>query len=763
LDLIKNPVSKKQIPIIFASLIILLASVLFSPPQKAKAQADDNWSTIMFNPATSTYIGGWSTFYNGLKVLLPDLKSHNINTVALYLTHQSYRFKCETDSQLCQQGGNFGFNEARQVADLVHQNDMNLIVGFEILTHQNDGVPGEALNVAHPEYMLAGNDWQSGRQYHAWEFAKYNGITYRSLQAHTASADNAPPNLFFWKQDASGTRDPFNLAAEQLIFKMADEQISAFTATDGTKPVGFFVGGDELSHFYDDPVAQTGHTASEIFAMVFNNVYNHIKSVDSKMEVIMWGDMLDPNNNGGPISVSNGAARDTAGATELLNKNIIIGDWHYDENENKPTRFNRITQMFPSLGEFINKGFRVMSVGWNDVQANRDFIWTGNMDQARSGMVMGHIYVTFVNGIATEMPKLLDDLSYNASDFFAPNADSKVIFRGIADSILQTADLIGLQRCRGTDYFCGEYPNCSNVNTQDGMYQGIFRDYYCSDNTAFHKIIDFPNDYASYWKFDGNANDESGRNNGTLMNGATIFSDSNRGNVLKMNQTGQYVKVPGSALLNMGTGSFTVSAWVKAGAGDLGTIVAKGPKLNSLNLFLTNEGKLFTEPNGGDFWRYSVDGKNFRDNQWHHVVANFDSSGPAINLYVDNILASGTKMYNNGANDKSNAYDLYIGNNNGEGGQYQFNGLIDDVMIYNRVLSPSEITRIFVGQGGVGYARFSSADINQDNSTDSADLDILKSDFLKITANFSNPRADINIDGQCTVRDLGILMSGWGK
>ncbi|MDD3486962.1 MAG: Calx-beta domain-containing protein [Candidatus Moranbacteria bacterium] len=58
---------------------------------------------------------------------------------------------------------------------------------------------------------------------------------------------------------------------------------------------------------------------------------------------------------------------------------------------------------------------------------------------------------------------------------------------------------------------------------------------------------------------------------------------------------------------------------------------------------------------------------------------------------------------------------------------------------------------------------YTAADINQDTQVNQADFDILKSDFLKLTANLGNPRSDINQDGQCTVKDLGILMSGWGK
>lgn len=55
----------------------------------------------------------------------------------------------------------------------------------------------------------------------------------------------------------------------------------------------------------------------------------------------------------------------------------------------------------------------------------------------------------------------------------------------------------------------------------------------------------------------------------------------------------------------------------------------------------------------------------------------------------------------------------------------------------------------------------SVVDINQDGSVNSTDFNILKTDFLKLTANLTNPKSDIDGDGQATVKDVGILMSGW--
>ena len=60
-------------------------------------------------------------------------------------------------------------------------------------------------------------------------------------------------------------------------------------------------------------------------------------------------------------------------------------------------------------------------------------------------------------------------------------------------------------------------------------------------------------------------------------------------------------------------------------------------------------------------------------------------------------------------------------------------------------------------------AHYSPADINMDLSINQTDLNLLKADFLKLTANLANPRSDIDQDGQATVKDVGIMMSNWNN
>ena len=735
--------------VIILCLCLSCALGVLGTSKQAKAESIKPWKGLLFGPGAGDSASP-EAFFNDFDVMIKNLKSRGLNTVVLMMDSGSYQFKCTTDDRLCTVWGEFKFADAQRMAQIVRQNNMNLIIALEIFTHQY----WQSIRQAYPEYMLAGNDWQSEKQYTAdpWVFVKYNGVTYRCVKDHTSSPSNAPPATAYWKQEASDTRDPFNTAGEQLTFKMIDELIDAFTY-NGVKPDGFSMEGDELDHFYDDPVKSTGKTAAEIFAMVFNNTYNHIKANNPNMEVIMWGDMLDPYWNGGTKAPNNSSGRDTAGATNYLNKNIIIGDWRYDENINTPTRFNEVKKIFPSVGEFIDKGFRVWPLSWADVKATEDLIWTGNMEQARTGKVMGHLYSNWVNHIVTELPKLLNSSTYKVPDSLLPPDQKDVYqgyYRGLADSINTTANLIGLQQCRGTDYYCGAYPNCTDCTQKSGYYGSEFRQYYCNNNVVSYNVMNFPSDYVAFWKFNGNTNDEKGQNNGTLQNGASIVTDASKGQAASFDGIDDFVKVPDSNSLDMGRGSLSISAWFKAGAGDLGTIVAKGPNLNNYTLFLHADGRLLLETNGGNFAKYTASGVNYRDNKWHHVVVIFDSSGPAINFYVDNVLSSGTTFYGDGTNDKSSAFDLFIGNNNGSE-QYGFNGLLDDIMIFNRVLTPAEILRIYTDQGGSPPPIYKPEDVNSDGIVNTQDLQACANQILGIQ---SWQRADVNADGKFDVKDL---------
>ena len=97
--------------------------------------------------------------------------------------------------------------------------------------------------------------------------------------------------------------------------------------------------------------------------------------------MLMWGDRLidaSKYDYGEWEAAKNG----TAAAVDLIPKDIIICDWHYEVRES-----------YPSIPMFIEKGFRVLSSGWKDVGATKAFI---NHSRRHAGpKMLGHLFTTW--------------------------------------------------------------------------------------------------------------------------------------------------------------------------------------------------------------------------------------------------------------------------------------------------------------------------------------------------------------------------------
>ena len=79
---------------------------------------------------------------------------------------------------------------------------------------------------------------------------------------------------------------------------------------------------------------------------------------------------------------------------------------------------------------------------------------------------------------------------------------------------------------------------------------------------------------------------------------------------------------------------------------------------------------------------------------WYHLVGTYDSQTGNMCLYINGLLDNRWK--HNGPI-KANTNDLYIGHNP-YGLDQHFDGLIDEVMIFNRALSQEEVKQLFDAQ-----------------------------------------------------------------
>jgi len=226
-----------------------------------------------------------------------------------------------------------------------------------------------------------------------------------------------------------------------------------------------------------------------------------------------------------------------------------------------------------------------------------------------------------------------------------------------------------------------------------------------------------------YWNFEIGKNgdtayDMSGNsNNGTLTNATTsevwVDSKDGLGQALDFDGVDDYINVPADASHdNIWDGGGTVSYWIKprsAGESNVGYWLTKSAGSTDWTLF-ANTGtagetgfEFNVEWSGGTAkWRNPDTTPDIDFNNWHHIVLtyNTDSTSNDPVLYIDNTLFVLTEVVvPSGTIDSSSGRSIQIGNNLAT--TRTSDGYMDDVRIYNRALSASEVSRLYKNTGPI--------------------------------------------------------------
>ena len=247
------------------------------------------------------------------------------------------------------------------------------------------------------------------------------------------------------------------------------------------------------------------------------------------------------------------------------------------------------------------------------------------------------------------------------------------------------------------DVMIGAY---KNAGTAAGYFNGQIDDV-CIYNRALDGGEIAPVYYAAglmnHWKLDEaqgiTASDSAGSQNGILQNMTDeSWVHGRTGYALSFDGLDDYIEVTGYKGIT-GTASRTCCAWIKTIAAQQGSILSWGGELNGQKWIFRVEsnGTLAVGVGGG----YVCTTATVNNGQWHHVAAVLNDDGsPSVNeirLYVDGLL-QGTTANTTQSIETIASRDVLIGayNNAGVLSMY-FNGLIDDVCIYNRAIGIDEI------------------------------------------------------------------------
>ncbi len=213
-------------------------------------------------------------------------------------------------------------------------------------------------------------------------------------------------------------------------------------------------------------------------------------------------------------------------------------------------------------------------------------------------------------------------------------------------------------------------------------------------------------DLEGYWTLDeasGQRSDSSGNGNHLAdyntvgsasgqVNGAADFEANNA----------EYLAISDASQVGLDiTGNLTIAAWIRTESSHDGMIVAKyvsSGNNRSYALYVSTDEaiKCYLSPDGSSVTQaYTANGV-ITTGSWTHVACVYD--GSSITVYIDGEVASNgannPRSYSGGIANRSADFNIGAWNN---GASVYFDGRLDEVRVYSRALSGSEINDLMNG------------------------------------------------------------------
>jgi hypothetical protein len=293
---------------------------------------------------------------SALDVLGQNLETLSKQGINVLILEVNYNFEFKSHPELRRGQNPITRDGARKFAALCKKYNIRLIPEFQSLGHQSWKTETFPLLTVYPKFDLTPG-----------AFPNNEGLYCRE-----------------W--------DPLNPEVWSIVFKLMDEIIDAFGAD------AFHVGMDEVFLLGSENSPSTkGKDPGVLFAKAINDIYTHLVR-KRHVEMLMWGDRLIDGkqyNFGEWEAAMNG----TAAAIDLIPKDIIICPWHY-----------ALRDSYPSIPMFIDKGFRVLPAGWNDLNATKALI---TYTRSQSGpKLLGYMFTTWgvKKEALLEFPPLVEGL-----------------------------------------------------------------------------------------------------------------------------------------------------------------------------------------------------------------------------------------------------------------------------------------------------------------------------------------------------------------
>lgn len=319
------------------------------------------------------------------------------------------------------------------------------------------------------------------------------------------------------------------------------------------------------------------------------------------------------------------------------------------------------------------------------------------------------------------------------------------------------------------------------INVENVTINSKLNNIRADDTFTYIEIDDSPGsiyeNLSGYWSFDGDAVDDAKlpanmsydfskhNNDGVMVDDAHVNASgcmNNYGNCLQLDGAGDYISIdPFTA--DEGVAEFSVSFWMNNGVGG-------APPSNEYPLAHyqgSNNVFIFRADSDGDI-RFSVYNESEAQNSyttdmpcddtdWHHIVGVYN--GTRVMVYVDSIAAAYTEPLTGVTDTAGQALTIGIL----EAGSIEFNGSIDEVMIFNTSLTPAQIKAIYFNSSHrfKEVGNHTLLPVNISDGYDRANVTATISNNM--SSNISLRLGQINITAHNTTGLVGYWPMEWGN
>jgi len=266
-----------------------------------------------------------------------------------------------------------------------------------------------------------------------------------------------------------------------------------------------------------------------------------------------------------------------------------------------------------------------------------------------------------------------------ADDSYAVYVNGELQASGISpvDLVAQTAAILSFgTRTGNTEYW-----------------EGALRDFRIYNRWLGPSEISNLSGLAGYWKLDETSgtlaiDSSPNGNDGTYTNGVLLNQTGNIDQAAEFDGLDDYVGVPDDTSLQMDD-VFSLSAWIRVDdSTNIDQMILN--KEGEYEIAISSTGEIkWGITNADPGWSWHLTGHIVAIGKWTHVALTYDNG--IVNTYADGILVDTYNGSGAVGDQYTSLNELRLGGrSNNPSGKY-FDGLLDDVRVFNRVLCPEEV------------------------------------------------------------------------